>query len=463
MLNRNQNNFIATNAVAHQQGKGLIQMAPPVQRVIKPVTEEVIIATKAQNPEIEEDYLDGLYYGSDGKTYVYAGKMPESFLKGDGRFDKQIDLFVKSGQMTEDAINTLLETADLTKITFVSKDEKIAVTGQQIKDITNSRGIVKDDLPPDVTYGDHIFQRLLDRAIDAEPIGGAGGEFGNVEFRFKATRGVFFTSLTREEATDEAFQAKWGQHVGVRRITAEELNYYKTLYRTLELPYPAERLLDTYMFVSEHYVKELDMYDSIEEAEEYPNQTHFDILKKASDDDPPIPAPAADKTKTKAYTRTAIRGDRGTGQKAAMGNFSAKQYADFYTDNQAENIDDWEWLHLQGSRLGGKNERGNLVAGTASANSHMIPYEREILALSRDADNTHPVTVNWTATLKSVGGEKTHIGDKITIDVQMPQGTKSNDAARNFSKTFGVTEGQKFTKFDRDSAHYDAKAFGARQ
>ncbi|WP_236393527.1 DNA/RNA non-specific endonuclease [Chitinophaga filiformis] len=129
------------------------------------------------------------------------------------------------------------------------------------------------------------------------------------------------------------------------------------------------------------------------------------------------------KTREKEYDRKAVRGGRGKGQKDAMFGYSARDYVHIYNPRAAA-AKSWEWLHIQGSRLGGLNRPENLVAGTAQANTQMIPYERAIFSLSKLSRANKKVKVNWSATLQNDSdGGATHIGNKITINVTLPPET----------------------------------------
>ena len=140
-----------------------------------------------------------------------------------------------------------------------------------------------------------------------------------------------------------------------------------------------------------------------------------------------------------------------------MGNFSAREYVARFSPDEA-NAYPWEWLHLQGSRLGGPNRPENLVAGTAEANTQMIPYERSIFELSLIATRLKPVDVTWTATVrKDADGHDTQIGKIIEIKLAFPKGEPTESKHVNpkriaalFPVKFDVSEGAVFTKRDRD-------------
>ncbi|CAL1519569.1 DUF4157 domain-containing protein [Chitinophaga sp. MM2321] len=72
---------------------------------------------------------------------------------------------------------------------------------------------------------------------------------------------------------------------------------------------------------------------------------------------------------------------RGEGQAKAMNNWNALGAAAFANQFYGQKFDlsqNWEWLHIRASQIGGKTQGGNLVAGLYAVNSHMIPYENQI-------------------------------------------------------------------------------------
>jgi hypothetical protein len=72
---------------------------------------------------------------------------------------------------------------------------------------------------------------------------------------------------------------------------------------------------------------------------------------------------------------------RGEGQAKAMKNWNALGAAAFANKAFGKSLDlsqNWEWLHIRASQIGGKTVGGNLVAGLYGVNSNMIPYENLI-------------------------------------------------------------------------------------
>ena len=116
------------------------------------------------------------------------------------------------------------------------------------------------------------------------------------------------------------------------------------------------------------------------------------------------------------------RADRGAGQNAAMGNMSALTYARDYAEVPDAGKHTWEWLHLIGSAIGGKNEQGNLVAGTYDMNTLMIPLEQTIVTYSQSATPAEPMLVEATAKLWRNEKEKlTWVAEEITLSLSQNQ------------------------------------------
>lgn len=120
------------------------------------------------------------------------------------------------------------------------------------------------------------------------------------------------------------------------------------------------------------------------------------------------------------------RGDETQKRDAAMGNYSALNYAAAVGFPRAKNAT-WEWLHLVGAALGGGNVMGNLVAGTYDSNTPMIPMEQSIVEYSnrRDAAQDpivtaqHPIRIVAKAKLwkEERAGRPTWIAETITLEM----------------------------------------------
>ncbi|SED07781.1 hypothetical protein SAMN04489727_6308 [Amycolatopsis tolypomycina] len=80
-----------------------------------------------------------------------------------------------------------------------------------------------------------------------------------------------------------------------------------------------------------------------------------------------------------------LAGGRDGSQDKEMKNWSAYGAAAFHNAHRAGqggpvdvDADNWEWLHIRGAQIGGETNSANLLAGTFSANSQMIPYESQL-------------------------------------------------------------------------------------
>jgi len=134
-----------------------------------------------------------------------------------------------------------------------------------------------------------------------------------------------------------------------------------------------------------------------------------------------VTRPAAAKVKSEiALTGPCKRGDETTDRDAAMGRFSARNYAVAMGVPNA-NLHTWEWLHLVGASIGGGSQQGNLVAGTYDMNTLMIPLEQTIVEYaSRQAlSPNNPMKVTAVAKVwKDPQGGLTWVAENITLYVE---------------------------------------------
>jgi hypothetical protein len=124
------------------------------------------------------------------------------------------------------------------------------------------------------------------------------------------------------------------------------------------------------------------------------------------------------------FKRYANSQDRGAGQYKAMNNWNALGYAAYMFHHKRPehpelNLNqDCEWLHIRGAQNGGKTDRSNLVAGTSTTNSRMIPWEDKINAWSNDADPKHPLSVRFAGWRVP----STYLGLEIRISIAAEEG-----------------------------------------
>lgn len=120
----------------------------------------------------------------------------------------------------------------------------------------------------------------------------------------------------------------------------------------------------------------------------------------------------------KGYAR---KKSRGAGQEAAMGGWNALAYAAYAKEVKQINVDlsqDWEWLHIRGSQNGGPTTAANLVAGTSTTNSRMIPWEDKINAWTYHASTAKPLKIKYEGT-RYPG---TNLGKEIKFTISAPNG-----------------------------------------
>lgn len=149
------------------------------------------------------------------------------------------------------------------------------------------------------------------------------------------------------------------------------------------------------------------------------------------------------------FTAEARGKSRDDGQCAAMHGMNAAGYA-LARGAPGSEATDWEWLHIRGARLGGATSAINLVAGTSSANSHMIPYEHWILEMSRWSSSKQPLQVTWTVQAQG------RLGMSIEIAWNAPAGLTREDGffmkQNSGSRTFNPISGEIFDRLSRDIA-----------
>jgi Domain of unknown function (DUF4157) len=430
------------NTVLNNQNQ---QFDSPIQAKFIKLSEEKILflvaEAKKKDEDLDAEYLQGLYISDsevdspDPKLYIEVMKVAHPIFTGKLELGSKVKIFtvVDEADYGEDTVFS-----DLTESKKITTKELVA---------NASRFISKEE-------GTKIFHDLAFSILTGGVDDSAGG-YGTIEFRFKATKGDVYVPYGYDKDSSIFKESKDLRIVEESRIDIER---YKSYYIEANLPYPKERIGPDFLFIEESLIE--DFSNTILEIHMggiIPRETASTLAKPTVGvklPDAPIQVP---KTRKKEYTYRAPRGSRDAGQKAAMSNFSAYDYVKRFSTKEADSTS-WEWLHIQGSRLGGPNRPENLVAGTAEANTHMIPYERAIFELSTVATNQKPVEVVWNATVrKDEDGTNTHVGDEITIDVKFPKGepdetehVKPNRIINIFPGKFQVSEKSTFTKSDRD-------------
>ncbi|MEM7094809.1 MAG: hypothetical protein AAF567_17525 [Actinomycetota bacterium] len=419
---------------------------------------------KTQGEDLTGEELEGLFEeagetGPSPTLFMRIGKVPKSYVTGspsDGLTTVALYADARSIENAEDVISHI-ETERptvpqlLATKTVVRTSDGVTTTVGAIK--ANAAKMVEDRTANKVE-NDLVASMLLGgEEVDS-------GGYGSIEFRFANTKG----RLVVDKAFAGGFEQIAGRNRGIRLDPQEKhvVDRWRSVYSKGKFPYPTERVGLHYVFIDDsdaaafavqlgHEMRSLFVHG--------PGATGTESTMTAARVPPGTPPQPESGTKhrDREYEYRSPRGSRRSGQKAAMGGWSASEYATQF--NASAGTDrSWEWLHLQGSRLGGPNLDTNLVAGTAEANSQMIPYERAIYRLSSAATSAKPVKVAWDASLKKDSTSKpTHIGDKIRIEVSFPKGappatetTNPEKIAKLFPITFNALEGASVTKFDRD-------------
>ena len=392
--------------------------------------------------EKQEDQQDGENGNADPTLYIRVRQVAKRYIPGQPVEDAMVRVFARVDDVAEPAVPEDIPLWMLNEAgPFTPRQIGARVLAQTASQVLADK--IKNDL---------VLAAMTGGEVEEE-----GGEYGAIEFRFAHATGDIY--VLREAVEFMKYLAEKHPHLTVIPADAGELARWKSAYQEAKLPYYEEREGATYLYVEESLVArfaEAIMAQMMGGGE--------DLSAKLAAASPsagaalPAAPLAVPKTRQKNYERRATRGSRDAGQKAAMSGFSARDYVARFNAVQA-NAHSWEWLHIQGSRLGGPNLPQNLVAGTSEANTEMIPYERAIYRLSQVATREKPVEVTWSATVqKDADGAETHIGNEITMAVNFPSGAPDATDAINpeaIGRQFGpatvnAVEGATFTKFDRD-------------
>ncbi len=453
----------------------------PIQAKFISLSEERIKAindaAKLKGENIDVEYLQGLFISKDDESedpelYFKVIKLSKFFFTGkeEDKLGSLIPLFarVDSVEDAEKAELALKDNVDVDKrlnvqqllmenLELWDQNENGPVNINQISDNANKlwnpekNANKKEQI--EKQFSNDIIGNVLTGGLEED----AGGGYGAIEFRFKAAKGNLYLLEGYDEQAEE-FKEKYPQ-LNIIFKSKQLIKKMYTAYLAAELPYRDERVSNDYLFIEESLIDQFRLaYEQLVTGKQITKRNTAITVNKPSDGARLPNAPlAVPKKRDKKYTYRATRGSRDTGQKSAMSNFSAYDYVKRFSPLEADNYS-WEWLHVQGSRLGGPNRPENLVAGTADANTHMIPYERAVFELSSVATYQKPVDVTWQAAVrKDADGNDTHIGGDITIDVKFPNGAPPETDKINptailslFPGKFSASDGTDFTKRDRD-------------
>lgn len=285
-------------------------------------------------------------------------------------------------------------------------------------------------VPKNSSPVDQIVLELAQRAVTAhmtkhEPT--PSGEIGRMNFRFPEAQGVLWYVGAPPPNLDAA------HHPEVKFI---ETDVWTLMARSME--YKADSLNKAYIVSQEQagrylYVRRPASVVVADEASR--RETSKYVYRGGSFDQiTPERVTAVKQAATElngaigpllvqqpvTFTAEAKGRPRGEGQVTAMRGMNAAAYA-LAMGVVGADTTDWEWLHIRGARLGGATTAANLVAGTSSANSAMIPYEHQILELSKLASPEHPFRVIWMVQTRE------RLGTRILIAWSAPEGLTRPD------------------------------------
>lgn len=428
-------------------------------------------AQKAAGEDVDAEYLQGLWetdtdqtageHGNPNPTlYIQVAKIAPRYvynnpMAGDSPL---VRLFAAVNQVEEAERREAAEDEDRNMLQILSEELPL-YTLNEGGPYTPAQ--IKASIERQVggQAGEYQINEILKSVLTGGVVEDTSqGGYGNIEFRFKDTEGDFYMESSYYEA-DALTIADTYPRLAPIPATQTEIDQFRQLYLSAGLPYAAERTGPNFVFIES---SQADKFRTalIESGtvggvqSRTPNLTATNPAAVAR----PLPAAplAVPKLRARTYTTRAPRGSREGGQKGAMANYSAHDYVQQF-NMAAAAAHSWEWLHIQGARLGGPNRPENLVAGTAEANTQMIPYERAIYRLSTVATPQKPADATWSATVKQDDtGANTQIGDRITMDVAFPQGeppeteeVHPKEIKAVFPVTVNAVEGAEFTKLDR--------------
>lgn len=138
-------------------------------------------------------------------------------------------------------------------------------------------------------------------------------------------------------------------------------------------------------------------------------------------DESEVPAANGNTDETIEYKGYARKKSRGKGQEHAMSGWNALGYAAYCLVRKKIGVNlkqDWEWLHIRGAQNGGPTTAANLVAGTSTTNSRMIPWEDRINRWTYYARSDRPLKVRYKGTRYS----GTNLGGEIRFFISAPRG-----------------------------------------
>lgn len=140
-----------------------------------------------------------------------------------------------------------------------------------------------------------------------------------------------------------------------------------------------------------------------------------------------------EKQEAKITTKPFSKRDRGKGQKAAMDNLSAFEYACLADPQNKEkhHAQRWEWLHIRAASLDGATDSTNMVAGHRDVNTQMMPVESNILQLGR-------LVAGHNKSLEGAGAKQQGDHDKWRLKVTWELGKKDVNGFKHFGNEISI-------------------------
>lgn len=395
------------------------------------------------------NYLQGLYVGNGGTLFVRIGKvvgpdpvgpMETLYARVDDLPVTDADGAIEQAEATGSAMpqgSSWMEPFNTGARTFYTSEEKPISLEAILARSEMSRDMVRETLGLKLLTGGESDDK---------------GGYGAIEFRFKKDTGTLFV---RDQGRAEAAKViELAEQRGVQiKLVASNNDFRNYKLVAARFPYPRERVTDNWIYAEEDDLAMAILSLHLPGGGERQGGSQSSGSSRLS-----IPAgvpevSAPTKRQEVTFTHSPVRRGREAGQAAAMGKCPAGRYAaavGFPTG-------DWEWLHLRASRLGGPSRSVNLVAGTAAANTHMIPYERAIYDLARNASRARSLKVVWESDLWKANGQPTHVAQTIRLTVQWTFQSMNEEnrqlkaqAEAIDGASFSGTTGASFTKLDRD-------------
>lgn len=325
--------------------------------------------------------------------FEYAGK-PVFVLKSElDKLDIELEDLYKNDALNQYALN---------------QGEKLAFfkAGATIHFYTDDK-----DVTAFVPNRDFLIKKALNHPLTKDPNRARG-----LQHRFADADGVLFSKLSKKSAEEKL--GNLPDSVQFYQIPVDEwrtqIDKYKNFWTEITADFAYGRHFDKRDITPRNDRSKFKIgRDSVTDHNHFNNDTHTSKL--------PAAGPLVQTTPWIDYKRYVNPVKRGKGQFAAMGKWNALAYAAYWFHHGKPELklgQDWEWLHVQGAQNGGATNAANLVAGTSTTNSRMIPWEDNINSWTNLAKPENPLSVRY----KVERIANTNLGHKIEIDVAAENG-----------------------------------------